>query len=139
MAKGNNIIEVECGFYVEIERKRYFSPDCLTDGRVYKDREAFEQKSNNVCYIPEYAFNDAELAFCLGGMNFYDVDMDACDTYDTIMEQCKEFVSDEDNQEALENYFECNAVTAEELAEVVFNNVCWTAICTELDQIVCCY
>lgn len=54
-----------------------FSPDYNSDGlsfgRVFKDKDAFENEPNEVCYIPEYGFFEEE-PITIEGKDFYNVD-----------------------------------------------------------------
>jgi len=56
----------------------YYSPDILVDGYIYKDEDAFKNRPNEVCYIPEYSFNDVE-PININGEDFYLAD--ALDTF----------------------------------------------------------
>ena len=52
------------GKHIVIDGVNYFSNeyfgDGLSNGYVYKNEQAFYENPDEVCYIPEYAFEDAE-------------------------------------------------------------------------------
>ena len=127
MAKENEIIEVECGFYVERNGKRYFSPDITDNGFVYHDYKAFDEKSDNVCYIPEYGFDDAEPAFEIDGNEFYAQDDVDYETYASIMRKCAEWVEDNPDEFEKRGY-----ESVDDLTYDIFSNADWACIDTYL-------
>ena len=52
--------------------QEYFSYDGLSYGYIFKDERAFYENPEEVCYIPEHAFDDAE-EIVVNGEMFYAV------------------------------------------------------------------
>ena len=48
--------------------------DGLAFGTVFKDEDAFKKRPDDVCYIPEHAFDDMEAVMKVGDDDFYRVD-----------------------------------------------------------------
>lgn len=53
--------------------QEYFSFDGLSYGMIFKDERAFYENPDEVCYIPEHAFDDAE-EIVVNDETFYAVD-----------------------------------------------------------------
>lgn len=51
----------------------YYSFDGLSYGFVFKDEKAFRENPDEICYIPEHAFDDAEEVI-INGETFYAVE-----------------------------------------------------------------
>lgn len=99
-----------------------------SNGVVFKDEEAFKNKKG-ICYIGEYDLLDL--------MESAEFDSDYTDeelieegigeTYDTILAKVKARWDEFDD----EVKHEC---TAEDVAEMIFNNADWSCVSTEIDQ-----
>ena len=127
MAKENEIIEVECGFYIERNGKRYFSPDITYNGFAYRDDKAFEEKSDNVCYIPEYGFEYVEPAFEIDGNEFYAQDDVDYETYASIVMKCQAWADNNPDEFKAMEY-----ESVDDLAYDIFSNADWACIDTYL-------
>ena len=53
-----------------INGETYYCQGCSGEGYVFKDEDAFCNRPNDVCYIPEYAFSDLE-SIEIEGKDFY--------------------------------------------------------------------
>lgn len=60
--------------------KTYYCKDYSGEGFIFKDEQAFENNTDDVCYIPEYGFADLDPAFTIDGKNYYEVKKDDCYT-----------------------------------------------------------
>ncbi len=49
----------------------YYQPDYSGEGDVYKNEQAFEENPDEVCYIPEHAFDDLEPVM-IDGAEYYE-------------------------------------------------------------------
>jgi len=71
---GSNIV----GKKIVIDGETLYSPeyhdDGLTYGYVFKDYDAFQNSPDDVCYIPEHAFDDETPIVSSEGNDYYRVD-----------------------------------------------------------------
>lgn len=103
------------------------------NGEVYKNEKAFEEKTDQVCYISEYGLRDLEEA----DHEMTDeeiISKGIGESYWSILEQCQEKIEEmkEDAEEFEELYGELNA---EHLAQMAFEICDWQYVSTYLAEI----
>ena len=90
-----------------IDGEVYYSQGCCSDGMeygwVYKNEQAFHEQPDEVCYIPEHAFDDVE-PIEIDGERFYPVDSVGGYTRRHLEELVKDEI-DEDGDEIDVEYF----------------------------------
>ena len=93
---------VMVGKKVVVNGKTYYQNAGYGEGYIYKDEKAFAENTDDVCYIPEHAFDDAE-EIEVDGETYYDVE----DTYTRkqLEELCKDYFDDEDKPIDVEYLF----------------------------------
>ena len=108
--------------------KYIFNTTQTSNGVVFKDEDAFKNKKG-ICYISECCLLDlmesAEFDSDLTDEEL--IEEGIVDTYDTILANVKERWDEFDD----EIKDEC---TAEEVAEMIFDNADWACISTEIEQ-----
>lgn len=107
--------------------KKYYAPNETINGFAYKDYEAFEGRTDDVAYIPEYAFDDLEVAFSVNDIDFYDVDDTY--TYNDLYELCKRHFGEFQDEE-----YGISFDDVENMVDYVFNELDWTYPTTFIDE-----
>lgn len=92
-------------------------------GYIYKDFDAFENKTNEICYVPEYSGDNIEDTVSVREDNKY--------TYKDFVRIAQEFI---DMNEDVKRYCEKNGETAEDIARNVFEMVDWQHPETLIDE-----
>jgi hypothetical protein len=82
-------------------------------GWIYKNPVAFQSKSDEVCYVPEYSGN---------GINIDEVFDESKYTQKDFVRIAQEFIN---NNEDVKTYCEEEGVTAEDIAIDIFETVDW--------------
>ncbi len=77
--------------------KTYYSQDYTGEGFIFKDEQAFENNTDDVCYIPEYGFADLDPAFTIDGEDYYEVKKDNCYTRKDLEDLYNEWVKNNEN------------------------------------------
>ena len=95
---------VMVGKKVVVNGKTYYQGSGFDEGYIYKDEKAFAENTDDVCYIPEGAFDDAE-DIEIDGETYFDVDSDDTYTRKQLEELCKGYFDDEDNPIDVEYLF----------------------------------
>lgn len=83
------------------------------NGYAYFDRDAFINKTDAICYIPENADG-----------------LEDCFNYDRLLANVKEFKKDNPS------YFTDNSLTIEDVLNNMFNNIEWTFPSTYLADLI---
>ncbi len=107
--------------------KTYYCQGAIGDGFPFKDEQAFENNTDDVCYIPENAFMDLEPALTIDGENYYEVEKGDCYTRRDLENLYNEWL--EDNKEGLEEE------QKEYPLEFVFGELDWVAPETYLAEL----
>ena len=65
------------GKKINVDGRTLFQPDYTSDGlsfgRIFKDKDAFNNRPEEICYIPEYAFFEQE-PIKVNGEDYFEVD-----------------------------------------------------------------
>lgn len=99
-----------------------------SEGEIYKDEEAFNNKTG-ICHIGEYGLESLK-ELLQAGEDLTDdelVEKGIADTYDTIIEEVKrnmDYFDDELKEEC----------TVEEIAYQAFDDALWTCVATQINQ-----
>lgn len=123
----NNFNEVSCGYNLIVNGKKYYAPNETINGYVYKDYEAFEGRTSDVAYIPEYAFDELEVAFSVNGIDFYDVE--GTYTYNDLYELCQDSFDDFQDEE-----YGMSFDTVESMLYFLFEELDWAYPSTVIDD-----
>jgi len=81
------------GEKITVYGQTYYAPGYYDDGwafgRIYKDEQAFYENPDEICYIHEYAFEEADFIvangkkfYCVGGFTRKDLEFLVKDTID---------------------------------------------------------
>lgn len=99
----------------------FYLDDFSEQGRIFKDKQAYEQSLDAVCYISEYSYDDyrCEVKTCV--LDYLDGDITIDDLCDGISELAKDYGYT--HRDFLD---ECN--NQEEIASLVFESVDWQSI-----------
>lgn len=119
------INEVSCGYNLVVNGKKYYAPNETINGFVYKDYEA---SAGEVVYIPEYAFDDLEVAFSVNGIDFYDVEDTY--TYDDLYKLCQDRFDEFQDDE-----YGVSFDSVDEMTDYVLAELDWTYPTTFIDEI----
>lgn len=81
-------------------------------GFIYKNYQAFENKSNDICYIPEMSSDDDD----------DDLEMHNSYTYEDFLLLAKEYINE---NESVKKYISKNKLTEHDVAYNLFDMVDW--------------
>lgn len=108
--------------------KTYYCKDYTGEGFIFKDEQAFENNTDDVCYIPEYGFADLDPAFTIDGEDYYEVKRDNCYTRKDLEDLYNEWL--EDHKEELEENGEYYPL------EFIFGELDWMFPETYLNELI---
>lgn len=89
--------------YLKVGEKRvingvtYVCPDFYGQGTIFKDEEAFEKHPDEICYVPEYAFE--EPCYKIEGKKFYRVKEYTRKDLEKLVQECRDSNEDMDEEE----------------------------------------
>ena len=92
-----------------VDGEVYYSQGCCSDGMeegwVFKDERAFAEQPDEVCYIPEHAFDDVEPTM-IDGERFYPANAVGGYTRRQLEELVKDEVDEDGDTISVEYFFE---------------------------------
>ena len=77
-----------------INGKNYYCPGDSDNGYCYKNEQAFKENPDEVCYIPEHAFDDGDVKV-IDGREFVCVPDDDAFTRRDLEKECEGYITDD--------------------------------------------
>ena len=99
-----NKVTVNYGAKIERNGKTYYQQGSNGEGYVFKDEQAFLNNTDDICYIPEHAFDDAKEVE-IEGETYYEIERENAYTRKDLEEVIKEAEDYEDNPWDVEDFF----------------------------------
>ena len=97
-------VEVDYGAKIEHNGKTCYQQGWNGEGYVFKDEQAFLNNTDDICYIPEHAFDDAKEVE-IEGETYYEIERENAYTRKDLEELIKGVEDYEGNPWDIETFF----------------------------------